>query len=182
MSLRSRRKKWWNTTRDVSVTALEVVKDSADAFPPLKSVAGFLTATHNVTERIASIPRRTEALQFRLANIDQRIQCVFPQSVELPKDLSKRLESCIFGLVEIAQELQSLQNRNNRFKKLTNLRRLEGKLCHLSDKIDQAELEVHDIYTLCGQNTSKMLQVDMDDGEGWAGWALHKVDVSVKKC
>ncbi|KAH8813851.1 hypothetical protein DL96DRAFT_1625531 [Flagelloscypha sp. PMI_526] len=163
MPLRGKKKKrWWNSTRDASVTLLEVLRDSADALPPLKSAAGFLSSGHKIAERIGTIPQTMEYLQSRLTNIDERIQTLFPQAVELDEDLAKRLNSYTLRLVEIAQDLESLCTPKKLVAQFMHLRRTESRLSSVSSKLDQAELDFHVIYTLSSHRASNAMHNDID--------------------
>ncbi|KAH8813853.1 hypothetical protein DL96DRAFT_1625537 [Flagelloscypha sp. PMI_526] len=157
MPLRGKGKRWWNSVRDVSVTLFEVVRDSSDALPPLKSAAGFLTSSHKVVERIVCIPSTIDHLQFRLSTIDEKIQTHFPKTKELDKDLTKCLNRCILSCVEIAQELESVHASKRMLSQLIHLRRTERRLGSVSFKLDQAELHLHYLYTLHSQCRSNAI-------------------------
>ncbi|KAH8796162.1 hypothetical protein DL96DRAFT_1090966 [Flagelloscypha sp. PMI_526] len=161
MPSRGKRKKLWNSIQDVSVTVLELVRDSADALPPLKSAAGFLTTSHKVAERIASLSRTTEQIQFRLGVIDDRIGTFFPETVKLSEDSKKILNACTLRLVEVDQELESLRTPKKVVAQFIHLRRTEKILSSLSSKLDQAELDLRDLYALHAQHRSSTMENDI---------------------
>ncbi|KAH8813856.1 hypothetical protein DL96DRAFT_1561244 [Flagelloscypha sp. PMI_526] len=161
MPWRGKGTRWWNSVCDVSVTFLEVVRDSADALPPLKSAAGFLTSSHKVVERMASVPRIVEDLQFRLATIDEKFHVLLPQTAMLDEDLVKRLTAYDMRLIEVNQELEALRTPKKTVTQLINLRRTESKLGSVSSKLDQAERDLYDLHALHSQRVSKAVCDDV---------------------
>ncbi|KAH8793862.1 hypothetical protein DL96DRAFT_1652316 [Flagelloscypha sp. PMI_526] len=160
---RGKRRKLWDTICDVSPTFLETVRDSADAFPPLKSVAGFFMSGHKIVERLALISDTRENMESKLAIIDQRIQDFFPAAVQLEDDLTARLNLCIHGLVQINTSLDSLKSFNlqPRLKQIVRLHRTESDLQKCSSQLTGIELEIFDIHTVNLQRTSSLVHDDI---------------------
>ncbi|KAH8827315.1 hypothetical protein DL96DRAFT_1556410 [Flagelloscypha sp. PMI_526] len=89
---------------DLGRTALEVVKESSDAFPPLKSAAGFVQSTMNISQKLDAV--KTTAA--RLSHESEKAQAELDKfHVDEAQGLS---DNARIDLATLEQRLQSLQH------------------------------------------------------------------------
>ncbi|KAJ7788639.1 hypothetical protein B0H13DRAFT_2174339, partial [Mycena leptocephala] len=139
---RKRRKETTTTllTWDAIRTSLEIVQQSADACPPLKSAVGAVIALCDLADRIATSDANAEALTWRAFTILETIHNAIDSNKPVPPHLLRSIEQFEQLLIEIRTAMEVLANEN-RVLHVLRLRRNESKLAKFTARLDyMAEL------------------------------------------
>ncbi|KAF7367826.1 hypothetical protein MSAN_00847000 [Mycena sanguinolenta] len=139
----------WDAVR----TALELVNDSADVFPPLKSAVGGVVALCNLAERLAACNADAEILVWRsVAILDTIYQSMDPDTNTIPAhflDGILRFETLIN---EIRTAMEAI-TKKSRALRVLHLRRNESQLAKFTARLDSAA-EVFAIHSMTVQTMS----------------------------
>ncbi|KAJ7572371.1 hypothetical protein C8J56DRAFT_990554, partial [Mycena floridula] len=122
---------------DIARTSLMALKESADAFPPLKSAVGSVLALWDIVEKMQSCKALREALACRCVSILETLAEAVPDPINISPDMLKSIDGFKGLVTEIAQEL-SEHNYATRFTRLANLNRNRGQFDTLLRKLDDA--------------------------------------------
>ncbi|KAJ7572391.1 hypothetical protein C8J56DRAFT_1035363 [Mycena floridula] len=120
---------------DIARTSLMALKESADAFPPLKSAVGSVLALWDIVEKMQSCKAHGQDLACRCVSILETLAALDPTNIS--PEMLKGIDGFKRLVTEIAQEL-SKHNRAMIFAQLAHLNRNLGRFETLSRKLDDA--------------------------------------------
>ncbi|KAJ6603464.1 hypothetical protein DFH09DRAFT_394036 [Mycena vulgaris] len=141
-------------TLDAVRTSLEVVKESSDVFPPLKSALGAVIALCALADRISASDANAEALAWRAVTIlDTIYNSVNPTDPgNVPPQLLHNIEQFERLLTTIYTAMDSIA-RIGRIRRVLNLRQTESELAKFAARLDSAA-ETFAIGTMTLQSVS----------------------------
>ncbi|KAJ7929741.1 hypothetical protein B0H13DRAFT_1963768 [Mycena leptocephala] len=147
----------WDTIR----TSLEIVQQSADACPPLKSVVGAVTALCDLADasrplRIAASDSNAEALTWRAFTILETLHNAIDLNKPAPPHLLRSIEQFEQLLIEIRTAMEVVANEN-RILHVLRLRRNESKLAKFTARLDSIA-ELFTVITMLLGNEVKFLR------------------------
>ncbi|KAJ6611960.1 hypothetical protein B0H10DRAFT_2054175 [Mycena sp. CBHHK59/15] len=150
-------------TSDAILTSLNLLKDPADAFPPLKSVVGGVIAVWNLAERVAALDEEAQKLAWRAITILDTIYNAVGDAD--PQSLSPHVLQSILDFECLLNDLHKAMDRiaKRRIHRLLYLRRTENQLASFNLRLDSMA-ETFTIGTLAH-----------------VGLAVDKMDVSMQK-
>ncbi|KAJ7479673.1 hypothetical protein FB451DRAFT_1448858 [Mycena latifolia] len=124
---------------DAIRTAVDFVKEVADVFPPLKSVAGGVVAVWDLADRISSSDDDAQALAQRAVGIMKAIENALrgrtsPISSSMQADIDK-FEAL---LREISAAMEKQLKQRGGLCRMLHLRRREGRLARFTARLDAA--------------------------------------------
>ncbi|KAJ7913147.1 hypothetical protein B0H13DRAFT_2005431 [Mycena leptocephala] len=162
---RKRRKESTTTllTWDAIRTSLEIVQQSADACPPLKSVVGAVGALCDLADashslRIATSDSNAEALTWRAFTILETIDNAIGLNKPVPPHLLRSMEQFKQLLIEIRTAMEVLANEN-RVLHVLRLRRNESKLAKFTARLDS----IAELFTIGTMAVQTMSLTHMED-------------------
>ncbi|KAF7367822.1 hypothetical protein MSAN_00846600 [Mycena sanguinolenta] len=133
----------WDTIR----TALELVNDSADVCPPLKSAAGGVVALCNLAERLAACDENAEMLAWRSVTIlDTIYHSIDPDAHTIPVHFLDGILQFEKVINEIRTAMEAI-TKKNRVLRVLHLRRNESQLAKFTTRLDSAT-EVFTIHSM----------------------------------
>ncbi|KAJ6505401.1 hypothetical protein C8R45DRAFT_923690 [Mycena sanguinolenta] len=143
-------------TWDAVRTALELLNDSADVCPPLKSAVGGVIALCNLAERLSACNEDAEMLVWRSVTIlDTIYQSMDPDTNPIPAHLLDgilRFETLI-NEIRTAMEAITKKKRVPRVPRVLHLRQNESQLAKFTARLDAA-VEVFTIHSMTIQTLS----------------------------
>jgi len=125
------------TSADVTKTFLIALRDSADAFPPLKSSASAVLAVWNTAERAESSKSRAKAMADRCCNILKILADIVKDPNDVPPEMVASLDNFEILLQDIQQAIKPLQKRTL-LNLLSHLNRDQDELDELNRRLDEA--------------------------------------------
>lgn len=125
------------TCSDVTQTSLVALKESADAFPPLKSAAGGVLAVWNLANRAKTSKKKAKATADRCDQILQVLADAVPDPFNITPEMQENIHKFTILLQEICYAMQRLQ-RQTRISMFLHLNRNEDKLDGFRQRLDEA--------------------------------------------
>ncbi|GLB40767.1 hypothetical protein LshimejAT787_0806380 [Lyophyllum shimeji] len=125
------------TSADLTKTFVTALRDSADAFPPLKSLAGGVLAVWQTAERAKCSKGRAKALAERCCSLLRIIADAVKDPNDVPPEMNVNLENFKILLEDIQRALNPLQKQNP-LKSLAHLNRDQDELDDLNRRLDEA--------------------------------------------
>ncbi|KAJ7575888.1 hypothetical protein C8J56DRAFT_1171776 [Mycena floridula] len=123
---------------DIARTSLMALKESSDAFPPLKSAVGSVLALWDIIQQMESCKTLGKDLACRCVNILEAVaDAVQPDPRNISPEMLKNIDQFKMLVMEISQELLE-HNRATRLSRLANLNRNQARLATFSRKLDEA--------------------------------------------
>ncbi|KAJ7082487.1 hypothetical protein C8R44DRAFT_823015 [Mycena epipterygia] len=142
-------------TLDAVRTSLELVKDSADVCPPLKSAAGAVVAVCNLADRVAASDTNAETLAWRavtiLDTIYNSVDATDPNA-KVPPQLLHHLLQFEQLLTEICTAMKNI-TKKGRLHRAFHLRRNESQLAKFTARLDSTA-QIFTIATMSSQTAS----------------------------
>ncbi|KAF8063617.1 hypothetical protein FPV67DRAFT_254813 [Lyophyllum atratum] len=144
------------TSADIARTCLVALNESADAFPPLRSVTGGVLAVWNAAERAKTAQKKARAI----ANRCYEILGILADSTADPSNISSEMGASIHTftilLEDICREMEPLQKRSRRFFVL-HLNRHADELDGFGQRLDAA----HQSFMLAAALRTEKIQFDI---------------------
>ncbi|GLB40765.1 hypothetical protein LshimejAT787_0806360 [Lyophyllum shimeji] len=125
------------TSADVTKTFVTALRDSADAFPPLKSLAAGVLAVWQTAERARSSKLRAKALAERSCRLLGIVADAVKDPNDVPPEMNVVLGNFEILLEDIQRTLKPLQ-KQNLLKSLPRLNRDQDELDDLNRRLDEA--------------------------------------------
>ncbi|KAF7367823.1 hypothetical protein MSAN_00846700 [Mycena sanguinolenta] len=133
-------------TWDAIRTALEIVNDSADVCPPLKSAVGGVVALCNLAERLSACDENAEMLVWRSVTIlDTIYSSIDPDTHTIPAHFLHGILQFEKVINEIRTAMEAI-TKKNRALRVLHLRRDESQLTKFTSRLDSAA-EVFTIHS-----------------------------------
>jgi len=124
-------------TLDAVRLSLELVNDSADACPALKSAVGAVVALCNLADRVAASSEDAKALAWRAVTI---LDIIY-QSVDANNEIPSHLLHSIVQFEQLVIEIQTAMEatiKKKRVLRVLHLRRNEAQLAKFTAQLDSA--------------------------------------------
>ncbi|KAJ6614028.1 hypothetical protein B0H10DRAFT_2046656 [Mycena sp. CBHHK59/15] len=124
-------------TSDAILTSLNLLKESADVFPPLKSVVGGVIAVWNLAERVAALDEEAQKLAWRAITILDIIYNAVGDAH--PQSLSPHILQSILDFERLLNDLHKAMDRiakRGRIHRLLHLRRTENQLASFNLRLN----------------------------------------------
>ncbi|KAJ7907767.1 hypothetical protein B0H13DRAFT_1879313 [Mycena leptocephala] len=124
-------------TFDAILTSLNVLRESADALPPLKSAVGGVVAVWDLAERLAASDEDAQKLAWRAITILDTIYNAVGEAD--PQAISPRILKSILDFERLLNDLRNAMDRiakRGRIRRLLNLRRIESQLASFNSRLD----------------------------------------------
>ncbi|TDL19056.1 hypothetical protein BD410DRAFT_792481 [Rickenella mellea] len=139
--------------------ALEFVRESSDAFPPLKSAVGALLAIYNICDNAKGNKERAHELRGEAQSTIIFLAGLFRmfKDNELPKELPTEFEGFLATLQNIVSELAQIQRRKNIFSSILHSR--EDATVLISAEKRLACANIHIQLTFHKQHTKDLTEV-----------------------
>ncbi|KAG6909995.1 hypothetical protein DXG01_013995 [Tephrocybe rancida] len=130
-------KKYSSSAADVARTSLLALKESSDAFPPLKSVTCAVSALWDISDRVKFLKEQTRELTIRCIKVLEDLADCVPDPASIPPDILSRIKQFEQLVMEIIEVIKPLQKRSS-MAWLLHLNREEGVLRTMSQRLDEA--------------------------------------------
>jgi len=139
-------------TWDAIRTLLELVEQSADVCPPLKSAVGAVGGLCNLADRLAASDANADALGLRVFTILKTIHNSIDLEKPVPQDLLHSIVQFEQLLIEIQTAMEVLAKENH-FLHVLRLRRNESQLVKFTARLELLA-EEFTIGTMAAQTVS----------------------------
>ncbi|KAJ6527333.1 hypothetical protein DFH09DRAFT_1371420 [Mycena vulgaris] len=126
-----------NPLPDVSWTSLLALKESADAFPPLKAAVGGVIAICDIAERTRNSGHDARAIALRVIEIMEVIADAVPNGSDISPPMSDSIFEFSSLLREIAYVLEDISGAST-MSRFVNLNRNERLLKGIKGQLDEA--------------------------------------------
>ncbi|KAF7358537.1 hypothetical protein MVEN_00904600 [Mycena venus] len=129
-----------NACSDIALTSLKALRDSADAFPPLKSVASGVLVLWDTTERVKTSKERAQALSRRAVEVFEALRAAVPESSNIHPSESMLISIQHFDdlLREIQDAIDPLTKRRRLMSSVLSLNRDEATLELFNRRLDES--------------------------------------------
>ncbi|KAJ7257634.1 hypothetical protein C8J57DRAFT_1472589 [Mycena rebaudengoi] len=124
-----------NTCSDLAWISLHALKDSADAFPPLKSAVGGVLALWEVTERAKHSRIEAHSIALRTKDIIDLIADAAPDG-RIPPHMVQSIERFKFVLDEIRAKVEVITATGS-FSRLVHLRDTERTIQDIQTRLEK---------------------------------------------
>jgi len=124
------------TCNDIALTSLLALKESADAFPPLKSVVGGVLALWNTAERVKTSKKRAQALSRRALDVLEALTDAVPDPSNIPPPMLASIQRFEDLLDEIRRAMDPLTKRRW-ISSMSSLNRDKGVLDLFNQRLDE---------------------------------------------
>ncbi|KAJ6476066.1 hypothetical protein DFH09DRAFT_1293207 [Mycena vulgaris] len=159
-------------------TSLDILRDSADVFPPLKSAVGGVLAVWNLADRVSMSDDNARALAWHTVGILDVIYNAVGgvNSASISPGMLQEIVKFEQLLHEISAAMEG-QLKAGRFRRILHLRRHESQLAGFSSRLDAAS-EAFKI----GSSTRGELAVNhVGSAVNRVGSAVNRVELAVDK-
>jgi len=126
-----------STLQNATLITLTALKESSDAFPPLKSTVGGVVHIWELCRKVKSNQAECLALWSRVMEILNMIADAVPDGTRIPPDLLVRIENFTCVLDDIQTFMESLRHRKY-LNRLLRHKEDEGRLNDLNRQLDDA--------------------------------------------
>ncbi|KAF8491421.1 hypothetical protein JB92DRAFT_2835613 [Gautieria morchelliformis] len=124
-----------------AITTLRALRDSADAFPPLKSATGGVLHLMELCDTVKANREECLALARRAEEILYRINDVVPDPTKIPPSLLDRISDFARSMEPIQEYMEALNGDRrfkNRLKRYIRHREDQDKISGLNQNLDRA--------------------------------------------
>ncbi|KAJ7861177.1 hypothetical protein B0H13DRAFT_1900600 [Mycena leptocephala] len=124
-------------TFDAILTSLNVLRESADALPPLKSAVGGVVAVWDLAERLAASDEDAQKLAWRAITILDTIYNAVGEAD--PQAISPRILKSILDFERLLNDLRNAMDRIAKrgcIRRLLHLHRIESQLASFNSRLD----------------------------------------------
>ncbi|GLB40589.1 hypothetical protein LshimejAT787_0804600 [Lyophyllum shimeji] len=122
---------------DIAKTSLVALKESADAFPPLKSAVGGVLAVWNVAERATASKKKAEAMASRCNEILEVLVDGVPDPVNIAPEMQAGIHRFTLLLQDTRRAMERRQTRT-RISLVLHMNRNEDELADFNRRLDEA--------------------------------------------
>ncbi|KAF8510704.1 hypothetical protein JB92DRAFT_429976 [Gautieria morchelliformis] len=154
---------------------LRALRDSSDAFPPLKSVTGGLLHLIELSETVKGNREGCHALAMRAREILLVLDDVVPNPTKIPPEVLDRISDFTRSLEPIEEYMKSLQRRKW-LNRVIHHRKDQDKITELKQNLDRAFQEFQMTSSIVLQNKVIKLAEDITA----LGTRLHSLDTSAE--
>ncbi|KAJ7055844.1 hypothetical protein C8F01DRAFT_1157876 [Mycena amicta] len=120
---------------DVLNVSLFALKESADAFPPLKSAVGGVLAVWDVADRMKHCKSKARTIALRTTQILDVMAEAIPDASKIPDPLLQSIERFTSRLDDVRQRMEDM-NRLRGLSRFVNLRQNERVLQDILGELD----------------------------------------------
>ncbi|KAJ7689722.1 hypothetical protein B0H17DRAFT_1066122 [Mycena rosella] len=117
--------------------SLSLLKDSADAFPPLKSAVGGVLAVWDLAERVSASDENAQALAHRVTGILDTISKSVGKTGSVSPEMQREIDKFNALLDEISAAMKG-HLKAGRLRRVLHLRRQESRLAQFTARLDAA--------------------------------------------
>ncbi|KAJ7479619.1 hypothetical protein FB451DRAFT_1239417 [Mycena latifolia] len=123
---------------DAIRTSLNLLKEAADVFPPLKSAAGGVLAVWDLADRVSASDENAQALAWRVVGIlDAIYNAVGGGTSPIPPSMLADIVKFEALLRDISTAMEE-QLKQGRLRRVLHLRKREGRLARFTSRLDAA--------------------------------------------
>ncbi|KAJ7779007.1 hypothetical protein B0H16DRAFT_802385 [Mycena metata] len=162
---------------DIISTSLVALKESADAFPPLKSAVGGVLAVWDVAQRAKHSKADAHAIALRTQTILDMMADALPDPSAIPPAMLSSIERFTLLLDEICTSMEVLTRSSGVFR-LANLNCNERLLQEIKDQLDEAYRDFQVASTLRIEAQQAALVVSQADQHFQTRIAVQTMAVS----
>ncbi|KAF8480661.1 hypothetical protein JB92DRAFT_1756380 [Gautieria morchelliformis] len=162
-----------STLRTAAMVTLTALRDSSDAFPPLKSVTGGLLHLIELSETAKGNREGCRALAMRAKEILLVLDDVVPNPTKIPPDVLDRISDFTRSLEPIEAYMKSLQGRKW-LDRVIHHRKDQDKITELKQNLDRAFQEFQMTSSIVLQSNV----IELDEDITALGTRLHSLDTS----
>ncbi|KAJ7051604.1 hypothetical protein C8F01DRAFT_1174346, partial [Mycena amicta] len=119
---------------DIILTSLTALRESADAFPPLKSAVGGVLALWNTIERVKTSKKKAKALRRRAYEVLEALTDAVPDPSNIPPSMVMSIQRFNDVLIEAVNAVEPLTKR----RRLLSLNRDEAILEFFNRRLDES--------------------------------------------
>ncbi|KAJ7051564.1 hypothetical protein C8F01DRAFT_1174238 [Mycena amicta] len=119
---------------DIALTSLTALRESADAFPPLKSTVGGFLALWNTIERVKTSKQNAKALRLRAYKVLEALTDAVPDPSNIPPSMLMSIQRFNDVLIEAVNAMEPLTKRRS----LLSLNRDEATLELFNRRLDES--------------------------------------------
>ncbi|KAJ7916366.1 hypothetical protein B0H13DRAFT_367751 [Mycena leptocephala] len=123
---------------DIALTSLIALRDSADAFPPLKSVASGVLALWDTAERVKTSKEKAQMLSRRALEILEGLADAVPDPSNIPPPVLASIQRFVDLLDEIHHAMDPLTKRRRLISSVLSLNRDEATLESFNKRLDES--------------------------------------------
>ncbi|KAJ7750789.1 hypothetical protein B0H16DRAFT_1887664 [Mycena metata] len=133
---------------DIVSTSLVALKESADAFPPLKSAVGAVLALWEIAERAENCKSDAHDIVLRAKTVLDNIADAVPNPSSIPEAMRRSID-CLTALLndEICASMKTIV-LSDRFSRVVRLKRNEHMLRSIRTRLDDAYKDFQTASTL----------------------------------
>ncbi|KAJ7750787.1 hypothetical protein B0H16DRAFT_1549078 [Mycena metata] len=136
-----------NAFADISRTSLLALRDSADAFPPLKSAASGVVALWDIADRAKHCKSEARAIALRAKEILEVIADAVPDPSAIPDEMLLSIQRFTDLLDHIVSSIKSIAAAGG-FSRVFHLNRNEEALLRIKSQLDNAYRDFNTASTL----------------------------------
>ncbi|KAJ6542934.1 hypothetical protein B0H19DRAFT_1172454 [Mycena capillaripes] len=170
-------------TRDALRTSLELVKESSDICPPLKSALGGVVALCDLADRVAASNVDAATLAWRAVAILDTIYNAVDIGPDLDAKVPPQLLQNILQFEQLLSEIRTAMMksiaRKGCFRRVLHLRRNESDLAQFTTSLDSAA-QVFTIGTLTAQTASLSRIEDAVEKVSMVSSALEQSNIHLR--
>ncbi|KAK7063421.1 hypothetical protein R3P38DRAFT_2818543 [Favolaschia claudopus] len=126
-----------STLPEVALTALHVLAESADAFPPLKSAVGGVRALCHIAQRAKHFKSDAIAVALRSKQVLDTIADAVPDGSQIPQPMLQSIDRFTLLLDDVRLEMEELA-RTGMVSRLLHVDRNEQTLGNIRSRLDNA--------------------------------------------
>ncbi|KAJ7061254.1 hypothetical protein C8F01DRAFT_1369463 [Mycena amicta] len=119
---------------DIALTSLTALRESSDAFPPLKSTVGGVLALWNIVERVKTSKKKAKALRRRACEVLEALTDAVPDPSNIPPSLLVSIQRFNDVLIEAVNAMEPLTKQ----RRLLSLNRDEAILDSFNRRLDES--------------------------------------------
>ncbi|KAF8189520.1 hypothetical protein K438DRAFT_1971643 [Mycena galopus ATCC 62051] len=123
---------------DIALTSLIALRDSADAFPPLKSVASGVLALWDTAERVKTSKEKAQMLSRRTLEILEGLADAVPDPSNIPPPVLVSIQRFVDLLDEIHHAMDPLTKRRRLISSVLSLNRDEATLESFNKRLEES--------------------------------------------
>ncbi|KAJ7843345.1 hypothetical protein B0H14DRAFT_3868592 [Mycena olivaceomarginata] len=123
---------------DIALTSLTALRESADAFPPLKSAVGGVLALWNTAERVKTSKKKAQALSRRAYEVLEALTDAVPDPLNIPPSMLVSIQRFDDVVREACDAMNPLTERRRFVSSVLSLNRDEATLELFSRRLDES--------------------------------------------
>jgi len=123
---------------DIALTSLIALRDSADAFPPLKSVASGVLALWDTAERVKTSKEKAQMLSRHALEILEGLADAVPDPSNIPPPVLASMQGFVDLLDEIHHAMDPLTKRRRLMSSVLSLNRDEATLESFNKRLEES--------------------------------------------